>query len=436
MTVSDEPKKPAVSVKVSSAQAFAWLKANWPRYWEIALFAAIVAIAAGLRLWDLGARSFNHDESLHATYSWYLFNGQGYTHDPMMHGPFKFVSVAVIWKALGLISAAPILSNWVHWGPSDYAARLLPAIFGTGLVALPYFFRGYIGRTGALFAALFLAFSPVLLYFSRFIRDDIIIAFYTLAIVICIWRYSSERRTLYLYLIAGLLALGFATMEAIFLIAMLFLIYLDLLFAWEIAAECGSARSRRPPLRAPTDDRRPRRDAPGEKKRRPPRRNRSPVLSAGRSCSSYCAPFAWLLAITWPFTGKWRTRWRLVDWPVLRRSADHRGNAGRRAVRSRRATAALHRRQGLLQRRWRQRRDAHEAVRLLHSSSSPPTSACLWRPLHLADLRRHFLRDLRALVHDVFHQHARLLVRNLGLLRLLAQAAGRLSAAASLSITT
>ncbi len=316
MAVSDEPKKPEVSAKFSAAEAIAWVKANWPRYWEIALFAAIVAVAAGLRLWDLGARSFTHDESLHATYSWYLFNGDGYVHDPMMHGPFKFVSVALIWKVLGFVSAAPLLSNWAHWGPSDYTARILPAIFGTGLVALPYFFRGYLGRVGALFAALFLAFSPVLLYFSRFIRDDIIIAFYTLAVVICIWRYFSERRTLYLFLIAGLLAFGFATMEAIFLISMLFLIYLDLLFAWEIVEQLrGRAQSTAavvPPADKTATTRRARRSETPPLPRPKPQSDplRWPLLFL------LLAPVAWLLAIAWPLIGKWRARWRLVDWPI------------------------------------------------------------------------------------------------------------------------
>ncbi len=241
--VSDEPKKPAVSAKVSSAQALAWLKANWPRYWEIAVFAAIVAVAAGLRLWHLGLRAISHDESLHATYSWYLYNGQGYTHDPMMHGPFKFFGVAFIWKVLAFISAAPLLSNWVHWGPSDYTVRLLPAIFGTGLVALPFFFRSYIGRVGAFFAALLLAFSPILLFFSRYIRDDVLIAFFTLALVICMWRYLSERRTWFLFLIAGLLALSFVTMEAAFLISGLLLLYLDMLVAWDLAEQMREKHS-------------------------------------------------------------------------------------------------------------------------------------------------------------------------------------------------
>ncbi len=166
MAVSDEPKKPAVSVQISYAGVVAWLKTNWPRYWELSVYALIILAAAGLRFWDLGSRAIGHDESEHAQFSWYLYNGGGYTHDPMMHGPFKFDAVAFIWKGLSFLSSAPFLSSFAHWGPSDYTVRILPAIFGTALVALPYFFRGHIGRVGALFAALFLAFSPPSCSFS------------------------------------------------------------------------------------------------------------------------------------------------------------------------------------------------------------------------------------------------------------------------------
>jgi two-component system phosphate regulon sensor histidine kinase PhoR len=43
-----------------------------------------------LRFWGLGDKAFHHDESLHAFYSWRLYDGQGYVHDPMMHGPLLF----------------------------------------------------------------------------------------------------------------------------------------------------------------------------------------------------------------------------------------------------------------------------------------------------------------------------------------------------------
>src|SRR3990170_1898767 len=63
----------------------------------LALYLALVALAAILRFWDLGSRALHHDESLHALYSWYLFTGRGYQHDPMMHGPFQFHGTALVY---------------------------------------------------------------------------------------------------------------------------------------------------------------------------------------------------------------------------------------------------------------------------------------------------------------------------------------------------
>ena len=59
-----------------------------------------------------------------------------------------------------------------------------------------------------------LAVSPALLYFSRFARNDIYVAFFTLAIIICIWRYMEDRKNGWLIAIAPLLALSFAANRA------------------------------------------------------------------------------------------------------------------------------------------------------------------------------------------------------------------------------
>jgi predicted membrane-bound mannosyltransferase/sugar lactone lactonase YvrE len=305
--MADSEKPERASPQISFDSGIAWVKENWPRYWEIALFALLIAVAAGLRFWDLGSRAFNHDESLHATYSWYLYMGRGYHHDPMMHGPFQFEFNALIFKLSSFVASAPILSNWVHGGATDYTARVLAAIFGTGLVALPYFLRGHIGRLGALLAALFLAISPVLLFFSRFTRSDIYAAFWTLAIVVCIWRYLAERRPLYLYLLAGALAFSFATKEITFMTSALFLIYLDLLLAWEFLSQL---RQRSTPQSGPVAGP----AVEGGKKTRK-RAQAPPPMGFGQMATTYVAlvPVAWLIAITWPFTGRLRRRWALAD---------------------------------------------------------------------------------------------------------------------------
>ena len=179
---------------------FDWLRARLNG--EVGLYALLIVVAAILRFWDLGGRAIHHDESLYAYYSWlYLTNGN-YIHDPMMHGPFFFHVTPVIYWVLGA---------------TDSTARIVPALFGTALVGMPVFLRAWLGRWGSLAAAAMLALSPSMLYFSRFARNDIFVAVWTLALVICLWRYMAERRHRYLYLGAAFLSLSFCTKETAYL---------------------------------------------------------------------------------------------------------------------------------------------------------------------------------------------------------------------------
>ncbi len=175
-------------------------------------------IAFILRIWDLSSRAIHHDESLHSFYSWmftkyvdilhleifgskipyYFTFGNGYEHNPMLHGPLQFEFNAFIFTI---------------FGSSDFTSRILYVIFGSLLVGLPYFFRFKLGNLGAIFTSLLLCLSPTMLYFSRFARNDILIAFWTFSIVILIWKYIEENKNHYLYMIAAFLALSFATKE-------------------------------------------------------------------------------------------------------------------------------------------------------------------------------------------------------------------------------
>ncbi|MYE53768.1 MAG: TIGR03663 family protein, partial [Chloroflexi bacterium] len=181
--------------------------------WELIVYGALLVAAAAMRLWGLGHRAVHHDESLHSFYSWQLSQGNGFTHDPLMHGPLQFELNAAIFFI---------------FGDSDYTSRLLYAVAGTVLVALPFFFRDRLGRLGALFTSVLLAFSPALLYFSRFSRNDILMAVWALGLVICMWRYIDEGKNRYIYFAAGLLALAFASKETSYLITALLGLFLVL----------------------------------------------------------------------------------------------------------------------------------------------------------------------------------------------------------------
>ncbi len=147
------------------------------RPWYVAVYIVVAVAAAAVRFWDLGVRAFHHDESLHSFYSWNLYAGEGYIHNPMMHGPFQMEATAGLFFL---------------FGDSDYTARLLYAIAGTVLVLMPLFFRSRLGDWGALITSVLLAFSPAMLYYSRFARNDILMAVWALGIVIAMWRYLDE----------------------------------------------------------------------------------------------------------------------------------------------------------------------------------------------------------------------------------------------------
>jgi predicted membrane-bound mannosyltransferase/DNA-binding beta-propeller fold protein YncE len=185
---------------------------------ELVAVFSLMALAAALRFIDLGAMALHHDESLHARYTWLLYDGQGYEHNPLMHGPFLFHSGALVFFL---------------FGDSDATARFVPALFGAVLVGMPYLLRKQIGMPAVIIAAVLLTFSPTLLYFSRFLRNDIYLAVWSMALVICIWRYLDEQKERYLYIMATVLALSFATKEVTFITAAIFLVFLDLMLAVE-----------------------------------------------------------------------------------------------------------------------------------------------------------------------------------------------------------
>ncbi len=171
------------------------------------MFGALVALALGLRLWDLDGRPLHYDESLHAYYSWDLFTGNGVRHEPWIHGPLQFFLNAAVFS--------------IFWD-DDYTVRLVYALFGAALVGLPYFLRNYMGRPATLIASTMLALSPALLYFSRYSRNDILMAFWALALFVLVWRYLHEQKNRYLYMMAAVLGFAFATKETVYILVVIF----------------------------------------------------------------------------------------------------------------------------------------------------------------------------------------------------------------------
>ena len=147
--------------------------------WEKTIYLIFIILAIITRFWGLGDRVMSHDESLHTQFSYQFFDGQGYQHTPLMHGPFLFHITSI--------------SYWL-FGDSDFAARIPVAIFGIILVVLPYFLRNWLGRIGALFTSFIFLISPFVTYYSRYIRHDVYVIIWALIVFIAIWYYFRQQK--------------------------------------------------------------------------------------------------------------------------------------------------------------------------------------------------------------------------------------------------
>jgi len=121
---------------------------------EVGLYIILLIAALFTRFYDLESRVMSHDESLHTQFSWYLSEGRGFSHDPLMHGPLQMHLVAL---------------SYFLFGDSDATARFPAAAAGVLAVGLVILFRRYLGRWGALTAALLMLISPYMLYYSRYV---------------------------------------------------------------------------------------------------------------------------------------------------------------------------------------------------------------------------------------------------------------------------
>ena len=211
--------------------------------WTLIAFGSVVLLGALLRFIDLGAKPLHWDESLHAyfsmqllhnnieNWSWCAKNGAGcYRYDPLLHGPFQFHAIAFVY----------LISQWLgapDHGINTTTVRIAAATCGTIIVFLPYYLRHYLGKVGAWLACFLIAVSPSLVYYSRFAREDIYMACFTLLFIVSVVQYIRTRKVSWIILAALGFVLSYATKEATFLSIAVFGSFAGALVVWELATQ-------------------------------------------------------------------------------------------------------------------------------------------------------------------------------------------------------
>jgi predicted membrane-bound mannosyltransferase/DNA-binding beta-propeller fold protein YncE len=198
--------------------------------WEQLAWGLLIFVAAVSRFVLLEPRVISHDEGQHVQQALALYRGEGYTPNPMTHGPFQIISVAF---------------SYFLFGPSDLSARVPAALFGVAAVAILYLFRRWLGRAGALAAGVLMAISPYMLYYSRYVRNESFVVVWGLLMFYAVGRYLEDRRPRWLYLLAAVTALHYATKETAYIYVGLAIVFLFVLAAVQLYLHRWTGAERR-----------------------------------------------------------------------------------------------------------------------------------------------------------------------------------------------
>lgn len=119
------------------------------------------------------------------------------------------------------------------FGFGDGVMRFIPALFGLGLIGLPWLLRHRLGTQGALVTAVLLAISPLNIVISHTAGGDSIALFALLLLFIAYIRYQETAAARWLYALFAALGLGMSS-SALFYSGLF-----TLLLAWFIHSRLG-----------------------------------------------------------------------------------------------------------------------------------------------------------------------------------------------------
>ena len=204
----DQQTAPAHAPRKGSA----WLARAYTLNWEAILYIVIFLLAVFTRFYNLGDRVMSHDESLHTRYSYNLYADGNFQHTPLMHGPILFHMTALFYFL---------------FGDNDFTARIYTAVLSVLITLFPLLFRRWLGRTGALVASFMLLISPLMMYYGRYIREDIPSIFFTLVMVYATFMYldgpaNQRRRPYWLYIFAAAMLGSLGSKETAFMYIAIF----------------------------------------------------------------------------------------------------------------------------------------------------------------------------------------------------------------------
>src|SRR5713101_6881999 len=144
------------------------------------------ALALALRCPRLGQRPMHNDEGVNAMKFGELWEHGDYKYDPNEHhGPALFYATLAVAR----LTSSP---DFEHL--TEIKLRLISVFFGVGLVLLLPLIADGLGRRATIWAAIFTAASPAMVFYSRYYIHEMLLVFFTFLALAAGWRYWRTRR--------------------------------------------------------------------------------------------------------------------------------------------------------------------------------------------------------------------------------------------------
>jgi len=176
--------------------------------WLIILLALCVGSLG--RVYLLEKRPFHADEANQAYRTGKMLDGEIYRYNANdHHGPTLYYLTLPVLRLLNVQSFAE--SKEFHY-------RILPAVFGILLVLLSVFLHDSLGKSSALWASLFTAISPAMVYYNRYYIQETLLVLFSFIFILSGWHYLQTKKHLWLLVVAISAALMHATKETCVLV--------------------------------------------------------------------------------------------------------------------------------------------------------------------------------------------------------------------------
>lgn len=151
------------------------------RWGALAALLLAVAGALALRCPRLDVRPLHNDEAVNAIKVSELWQQGRYRYNPdEFHGPtLHYASLSFLW-----LNGPPDSDQL-----TETTLRLVPVAFGTALILLLLLFADGLGRQAIGWAAVFIAISPAMVFYSRYFIHEMLLVFFTALTLGAGWRY-------------------------------------------------------------------------------------------------------------------------------------------------------------------------------------------------------------------------------------------------------